>query len=310
MAGDAQLYRARAVLYRRIGAWEEGVANLTRAIELDPRNTEMLSVLVVSYELLREYEQAYQTLDRILEIEPDNQFAIRRTPIVHVRAGDLPSVAAALEYPASRSEPFAWWVWWAALNERDFELAMESIDGWQLPADETAWFYGQTYHYLNMPDLARPQFEIARTFPQREFEASNQPARELATLAESDQTGESRKRSFQCAGTSRMSISRAGRAVLIGAAIMGVFLSVQAAAHHGAVGHPTLYPAENLVEHEGQIIESEPKEEGSRRTISSKSAIGFVLPASSRPWKMKRPERLTNWSESPTSPPASETPRA
>jgi tetratricopeptide (TPR) repeat protein len=51
---------------------EEGLRNLERAVELDPRNFETLQQISLSYQYLGRYAEAIAALDRALAIVPDN----------------------------------------------------------------------------------------------------------------------------------------------------------------------------------------------------------------------------------------------
>src|SRR5205823_12284538 len=51
---------------------EEGLRNLQRAVELDPRNFFTLQQLSLSYKVLRRYAEEIATEDRALSIRPDD----------------------------------------------------------------------------------------------------------------------------------------------------------------------------------------------------------------------------------------------
>jgi TolB-like protein/class 3 adenylate cyclase len=57
---------------RRQGRWEQSTYNLEHALQLDPRNYAILNQIVISYEDLCRYGDAIMTLDRVLEIAPDD----------------------------------------------------------------------------------------------------------------------------------------------------------------------------------------------------------------------------------------------
>src|SRR4030095_9436489 len=59
------------ILCRR-GQQEEGLRNLQRAAELDPRNFFTLQQIALSYSGLRRFAEAIAALDRALSIVPDN----------------------------------------------------------------------------------------------------------------------------------------------------------------------------------------------------------------------------------------------
>jgi tetratricopeptide (TPR) repeat protein len=57
---------------RRRGQLEEGLRNLERSAELDPRNFDILQQISISYQQLGRYAEAIAALDRALAIVPDN----------------------------------------------------------------------------------------------------------------------------------------------------------------------------------------------------------------------------------------------
>src|SRR5207302_551185 len=57
---------------RRRDQQEEGLRNLQRAIELDPRNFFTLQQIALSYVNLRRYSEEAAVLDRALSIKPDD----------------------------------------------------------------------------------------------------------------------------------------------------------------------------------------------------------------------------------------------
>jgi Tetratricopeptide repeat len=57
---------------RRRGQQEEGLRNLQRAVELDPRNFFTLQQIAISYQYLGHYGEAIAAFDRALSIVPDN----------------------------------------------------------------------------------------------------------------------------------------------------------------------------------------------------------------------------------------------
>src|SRR5207248_11019251 len=59
-------------ILRRRGRQEEGLQNLQRAVELDPRNLYTLQQIALSYQGLGRYAKAIAALDRALAIVPDN----------------------------------------------------------------------------------------------------------------------------------------------------------------------------------------------------------------------------------------------
>src|SRR5437899_1807703 len=72
LPNDPRLFELAGYILQRRGQPEEGLQNLQRAVELDPRNFFTLQQIALSYQSLRRYAEAIAALDRALAIEPDN----------------------------------------------------------------------------------------------------------------------------------------------------------------------------------------------------------------------------------------------
>ncbi|MGC1321962.1 MAG: protein kinase [Candidatus Udaeobacter sp.] len=72
LPNDPRLFELTGYILRRRGQQEEGLQNLQRAVELDPRNFFTLLQIALSYQILGLYAEAIAALDRALTIVPDN----------------------------------------------------------------------------------------------------------------------------------------------------------------------------------------------------------------------------------------------
>src|SRR5438067_5280319 len=72
LPNDPRLFELTGYILRRRGQQEEGLRNLQRAVELDPRNFYTLQQIALSYQELRRYAESIAALDRALAIVPDN----------------------------------------------------------------------------------------------------------------------------------------------------------------------------------------------------------------------------------------------
>jgi TolB-like protein/class 3 adenylate cyclase/Tfp pilus assembly protein PilF len=72
LPNDPRLFELTGYILRRRGQQEEGLQNLQRAVELDPRNFYTLQQIALSYLYLGRYAGAIAALDRALSIVPDN----------------------------------------------------------------------------------------------------------------------------------------------------------------------------------------------------------------------------------------------
>jgi TolB-like protein len=72
LPNDPRLFELTGYILRRRGQSEEGLQNLQRAVELDPRNFDTLQQIALSYQQLGRYAESIAALDRALAIVPDN----------------------------------------------------------------------------------------------------------------------------------------------------------------------------------------------------------------------------------------------
>jgi len=72
LPNDPRIFELTGYIARRRGQHEEGVRNLQRAVELDPRNLFTLQQLALSYRALRRSADEIATDDHALSIKPDD----------------------------------------------------------------------------------------------------------------------------------------------------------------------------------------------------------------------------------------------
>src|SRR6266851_5011079 len=72
LPNDPRLFELTGYILRRRGQQEEGLRNLQRAVELDPRNFFTLQQIAISYQYLGRYAESIAAFDRALRIVPDN----------------------------------------------------------------------------------------------------------------------------------------------------------------------------------------------------------------------------------------------
>ena len=70
LPNDSRLSELTGYILRRRGQQEEGLRNLQKAIELDPRNYFIMQQIALSYQFLRRYPEEAAILDRALTIIP------------------------------------------------------------------------------------------------------------------------------------------------------------------------------------------------------------------------------------------------
>jgi len=74
LVNDPRLFELKGYIerYRTGGNQEEVLANLKRALELDPRNVLLLQQLALTYDFLRRYREQAAVVDRVLTIQPND----------------------------------------------------------------------------------------------------------------------------------------------------------------------------------------------------------------------------------------------
>src|SRR5947208_2173894 len=72
LPNDPRIFELTGYILRRRGQQEEGLRNLQRAVELDPRNFFTLQQIALSYQFLGRYGESIAALDRMLSVVPDN----------------------------------------------------------------------------------------------------------------------------------------------------------------------------------------------------------------------------------------------
>src|SRR5437660_2598330 len=72
LPNDPRLSELTGYILRRRGQQEEGLQNLQRAVELDPRNFDILQQIALSYQFVGRYADSIAAMDRALAIVPDS----------------------------------------------------------------------------------------------------------------------------------------------------------------------------------------------------------------------------------------------
>jgi len=123
LPNSADVIEAIARVQRALGHWDEAVAELQRAIELDPRDVRASNNLALTYCAMRRFPEALATLDRVLAWDPTNARALVTKADALVAIGDLQAAEPLLanpELPAGRRARYA-------LFQRNYAAAVEIL---------------------------------------------------------------------------------------------------------------------------------------------------------------------------------------
>jgi serine/threonine protein kinase/TolB-like protein/Tfp pilus assembly protein PilF len=132
LPNDSRIFKVMGWIQRRQGGWEESTQNLERAIELDPRNVNMLNETGLSYGMVRRYAEQKSKLDRALTIEPNDVWTKVERAFVELDwkadTGRLHQVIDEIRAANPAATPKIAWRWLlCALAERDVAAAKDAL---------------------------------------------------------------------------------------------------------------------------------------------------------------------------------------
>ena len=85
-----------ALVARRQGHWDESLARFREALELDPRNLQTLTDASGTAKWMRQYQMAFQFIDRALDIAPTDNSALALKTGIYQALGQLDQADAVL----------------------------------------------------------------------------------------------------------------------------------------------------------------------------------------------------------------------
>src|SRR5262249_7342974 len=128
LPNNALVYQYMAYVQRRLGRWQDAEANYKKALELDPRDIQLLSSMGNEfYNYLRRFDDALAMINRALEISPDSESTRGTKANVLQSAGRLSEAAQELtRIPANSTDD---WVVSTRLTqvlyERQYDVAIQ-----------------------------------------------------------------------------------------------------------------------------------------------------------------------------------------
>jgi TolB-like protein/Flp pilus assembly protein TadD len=168
---DPYVNELAAYTHRRMGDFQSAADRFEQLIDRDPRNLDLLEQQANTLAHLRDFDGAERYIERALELAPDFDGAyVLRAWNAWRRDGDVRVLRDVVENPAidvgSRADYF---LWIAALYERDYAAALESLESWdgdvfseQYLYSPKALFAGMTYRLAGEEESARTAFQEAR----------------------------------------------------------------------------------------------------------------------------------------------------
>ena len=174
LPNSALVYEYRGLVLRRLGRWQEAETSYKKAIELDPRDVQLLTTVSNEFYLyLRRFDDALATIDRALQVAPDSAREHASKAQILQAAGRIDEARQELAFvPDGLLDD---WVVAAmvtqAVIERRFSDAINIIEqkinslAPNQPLDSFAKAFlvmaGQCHEWLGQQEAARQAFERA-----------------------------------------------------------------------------------------------------------------------------------------------------
>lgn len=132
LPNSAHAHLARAYVLRRMGDWENALAAMRRAAELDPRTIGTVTDIAATLSRLRRFEEATQVFATAQAADPDNPTTLWNLGDHHLHmSGDINSYSK-LSHFAATVVPHAKFISWrSSLYLDDYEAALQDVTDWQ-----------------------------------------------------------------------------------------------------------------------------------------------------------------------------------
>jgi len=154
----AQLYYDRGVLYDSVGLRSLARLDFSHALQLKPDLIDAYNFLGIHFTQLKEFTQAYEKFDSVLELAPDHEYAHLNRGIA-LYYGDRPELAAQdfNDFHNEQSDDPYRLLWlYLAESEVDATLAKQKLKERAELVDDRTWAKQVIYLYLN--EISQEQF--------------------------------------------------------------------------------------------------------------------------------------------------------
>jgi TolB-like protein/Tfp pilus assembly protein PilF len=174
LPNSSLVYQYMAYVERRLGLWKEAEAHFQKAVELDPRDLQLLVTMGAEFlRFLRRFDEAQAFLDQALTISPNDESALANKASVYQSQGFWAEAARQLaRIPPNSSDDLVVLVRASqAMHERQFDAAIALIEPRTKPtkageplnatAKEDLTFLGYLQEWAGRPEEARATFTRA-----------------------------------------------------------------------------------------------------------------------------------------------------
>jgi tetratricopeptide (TPR) repeat protein len=194
LSNNAEAIMLEAYIDRRQGKWQKAIQELNAAIMLDPRNSVATTELAHTYYNTREFREADQVFDRLIDLLPSEQLRIKvqkADMVTFTETGvdtAMRSAIAALPASMANDSDVLWHRLTFAFHDRDWHKAEELLDSLKDVEDDDV----VGYHFILLALLrgekpsANPDFAEKREQWNQKLQKSPGNADLLSHLAMAD----------------------------------------------------------------------------------------------------------------------------
>jgi serine/threonine-protein kinase len=191
---DAELWAATGYVQRRQARWQESLRSLARAMELDPRSRQLAMNAAVSYQMLRQYDEAERLLNWAIAQRPDVDDAYSYKAQLRLsRYGRGERVREVLSAAEKNGDPalmvaqiISGYRWSAIFRiEPDYRRVLARATLAAFDSDSVGYFLSRTSHYGHAvtPERDRAYYDSARAVLEARLRAQPEEAVDRADLA-------------------------------------------------------------------------------------------------------------------------------
>ena len=172
---NAEVYYAIGLVHRRQGKWVEAVADLKKAVQLNPRSAFVVTELAWTQIWVRAYAEADTNLVRALQIDPDRGVAYSWNSMLHLLwRGDTAAAARVIRAALSTAgaervlpgfySDVGGWLVSSMLGGVLFDSVLARVPMAAFGSDTAGYYRWKAgfHDYHRRPDKARAYFDSAR----------------------------------------------------------------------------------------------------------------------------------------------------
>jgi len=166
LPNNAEVLEAMGYVQRRQGKWDEGVKNIERAVELDPKTEDRYGNLVQALVYMRRYDEARRYIKRGLEVAPNSiSFRTFEALVLLAETGDGKTTKQMLEVITPKYGPIAAFEANCDIFNRDYDAVARDLPSLRaFPGIDTVQFYttrATAYYFDGQLDKMRTYADSA-----------------------------------------------------------------------------------------------------------------------------------------------------